>query len=486
MKIVPQLADVLRDGAGPQVHALQAARRASLPRRHRLRRRRREVQHRADDGQGAQHRPTGRSGTRSPAVETPDAHDRGACAPRSPSRSCRTRSPTAPARIVSPAAVAKLGEKGVAQNPVGAGPVHARQLQARAGGRPEGLRRVLGRQAGRRAAGLPFIPRPRPASAALRTGAVDVIDAVPVQLVRSCAQEPSVEILRRAEPAPHRPRHQLRREPPCEDVRVRQALNLAVPVETIAERVFFGFAKAPDSPLAFDTAGHKTRRQVRASIRRQGARRCWPRPATSPAPAACWSKDGKPLALTLHRLGRPVPRRRRRRRDRRSASLKQVGVDVDDQQDRARRLFRRAAPGSGEALTWDLADVRLQPVERVRASIISSRCSSRTRDDAARPDVWNIGRYRNEKVDALLRAGQHQRRRAPSDCAASAKRRRSSGRTRPISGCRSTRTSRRSARASTGVELWPIVFTIRVRKAKASRSRRLPAVPRFLARTPRA
>ena len=43
-----------------------------------------------------------------------------------------------------------------------------------------------------------------------------------------------------------------------QDVRVRQALNLAVPVEAIAQRVFFGFAKAPDSPLAFDTAGHKT------------------------------------------------------------------------------------------------------------------------------------------------------------------------------------------------------------------------------------
>ena len=25
------------------------------------------------------------------------------------------------------------------------------------------------------------------------------------------------------------------------------------------------------------------------------------------------------------------------------------------------------------------------------------------RDDAARPDVWNVGRYRNDKVDAALK-----------------------------------------------------------------------------------
>ena len=48
--------------------------------------------------------------------------------------------------------------------------------------------------------------------------------------------------------------------PPYDNVRVRRALNLAVPVETIAERVFFGFAQASDSPLAFDTQDYRKQR----------------------------------------------------------------------------------------------------------------------------------------------------------------------------------------------------------------------------------
>ena len=112
-----------------------------------------------------------------------------------------------------------------------------------------------------------FIPEAATRINALRTGAVDVIDAVPVQLVQSSAQDPERRDHPPGRPAARSGSPSTSSRESLEDVQVRRALNLAVPVETIAERVFFGFAKAPDSPLAFDTVGHKTSRQGESSTR---------------------------------------------------------------------------------------------------------------------------------------------------------------------------------------------------------------------------
>ena len=45
---------------------------------------------------------------------------------------------------------------------------------------------------------------------------------------------------------------------PYDDIRVRRALNYAVPVDAICEKLFMGYAKPSDSPIAFDTIGHKS------------------------------------------------------------------------------------------------------------------------------------------------------------------------------------------------------------------------------------
>ena len=98
--------------------------------------------------------------------------------------------------IVSPAAIEKSGEKGIAQNPVGAGPYMMDTFNAGPGVEAEGFRRLLGRQAGADRLVFRFIPEPATRISALRTGAVDVIDAVPVQLV-SARGDPNIEVVRR-------------------------------------------------------------------------------------------------------------------------------------------------------------------------------------------------------------------------------------------------------------------------------------------------
>ncbi len=59
--------------------------------------------------------------------------------------------------------------------------------------------------------------------------------------------------------------------------------------------------------------------------------------------------------------------------------------------------------------TWDLAYFGFNPSNAAGLYHMESLFKSNT-DDAARPDVWNMGRYRNEKVDAALARGEHQSR----------------------------------------------------------------------------
>src|SRR5690606_23009728 len=90
---------------------------------------------------------------------------------------------------------------------------------------------------------------------ALKTGAVDVIDQVGPALVAQLKDDPALQVISKPGLRPIGFIINMSREP-LKDPKVRQALNLAVPVKTIADKVFFGYARAPDSPLAFNTVGY--------------------------------------------------------------------------------------------------------------------------------------------------------------------------------------------------------------------------------------
>ena len=82
-----------------------------------------------------------------------------------------------------------------------------------------------------------------------------------------------------------------------DDPRVRRALNHAIPVETIAERVFFGFAKASDAPLAFDTQGYQKQRPYEYSVAK--AKALLAEAGFKPGAGGQLERDGKPLGTPL-------------------------------------------------------------------------------------------------------------------------------------------------------------------------------------------
>ena len=154
-------------------------------------------------------------------------------------------------------------------------------------------------------------------------------------------------------------------------MKVRQALNLAVPVEPIAQRIFFGFAKAPDSPLAFDTVGHKT--VGKTTYDQAKAKALLAEAGYKPGSGGIVAKDGKPLALTLIvsdglfpgdiAVSEIV-----------AASLKQVGVDVTIQKIERGAYFDTLRQDRSKA-TWDMAYFGFNP-SNADGLIIWNPCSN--------------------------------------------------------------------------------------------------------------
>jgi ABC-type transport system substrate-binding protein len=291
--------------------------------------------------------------------------------------------------LVSPAAVAQQGEDGIAKHPVGAGPYRlgsfdpGQQLVLEAfdgywGGRARTAKLIL-----------KSIADPSTRVAALRTGAADVIDSLPVALIGGLKEDPNVEIVHVPGLRPIGFVINLTR-PPLADLRVRQALNLAVPVEAIASKVFFGYARPPDSPLAFKTQGYAPVSKLIYD------------PGTAKALLAdAGFRPGKPLEVAMFvsqglfpadvSVGEVV-----------ANALTQVGVKVAITKIEA-GAYWDAMRQDRANIKWDIAMFGFNPANASGLYHLASLFKS-NKDDAARPDVWNMGRYRNPEVDRLLDA----------------------------------------------------------------------------------
>ena len=355
--------------------------------------------------------------------------------------------------MVSPAAVEKHGEKGLAQNPVGAGPY---RLEAFTPGQEVTLQAFDGYWGGKPAASrlvFKYILEASTRIAALRTGSVDVIDSVPVQLVAGLRKEPNVDVLVRPSLRPMGLAINLSR-PPYDDVRVRRALNHAIPVETIAERVFFGFAKASDSPLAFDTQGYQKQRPYEYSVAK--AKALLAEAGFKTGTGGQLERDGKPLKMTLLASEGLFPG------DVSIAeiaqrSFQQVGMDVTINKIE-RGAYFDALRQDRAALTFDLAVFGFNPSNASGLYHLESLFKSNA-DDAARPTVWNMGRYRNPKVDELL-AQANSNPDAAKQQAAMAEAQRIVWDEAPYVWLHVNQNVTAVRKGVKGVELWPIVFTI--------------------------
>ncbi|MBX9450450.1 MAG: hypothetical protein KL801_01010 [Mesorhizobium sp.] len=298
--------------------------------------------------------------------------------------------------IVSPAAIEKQGEDGFAQNPVGAGPYMVEALAAGQELKLKVFENYWGEKPGASGVVFRFIAEPATRINAISTGAVDVIDAVPVQLVSQLEGNAEIVVVRKPGLRPIGLAMNLTR-PALADVKVRKALNLAVPVATIAAKVFFGFAQAPDSPLAFDTIGHKSvgetifdQEQAKALLTEAGY--------TAGADGVM-EKDGARLTLSLYApeglfpgdvaVAEIV-----------AASLKQVGIDAQITKIEKGGYWDHLRQDKAN-LAWDLAMFGFNPSNASGTYHLASLFKSNA-DGEAKPDVWNIGRYSNPQVDELL------------------------------------------------------------------------------------
>ncbi len=352
--------------------------------------------------------------------------------------------------LVSPAAVAKYGEAGIAKNPVGAGPYRlasfdpGQQLVLEAfdaywGGKPKTAKLTL-----------KTIADPSTRVAALRTGAVDVIDSVPVALVGGLKDDPKIEIIHVPGLRPIGFVINLTR-PSLADLRVRQALNLAVPVDAIASKVFFGYARAPDSPLAFNTQGYAP---VSKLMYDPGAAKA--------LLAEAGFGSGKPLELAMFvsqglfpsdvSVGEVV-----------ANALTQVGVKVAITKIEA-GAYWDAMRQDRANIKWDIAMFGFNPANASGLYHLASLFRS-NKDDAARPDVWNMGRYRNPEVDRLLDAAATEADRAQA-AADLARAQALIWNDAPYIWLQINENVSAVRKPVSGVEVWPILFT-NVRHATA-------------------
>ena len=175
--------------------------------------------------------------------------------------------------LVSPAAIEKYGDTGIAKNPVGAGPYSVvsfdpgQQLVLEAfdgywGGKPKTARLTL-----------KAITEPSTRVAALRTERRRRHRRVPVALVAQLKAGPRPEIIAVPGLRPIGFVINLTR-PKLADLRVRQALNLAVPVETIASKGVLRLRARAGLATGIQHRGLRAGVQAGVSIRRR-PRRCW-------------------------------------------------------------------------------------------------------------------------------------------------------------------------------------------------------------------
>jgi ABC-type transport system substrate-binding protein len=355
--------------------------------------------------------------------------------------------------LVSPAQVAKVGEKGFAQAPAGAGPYQVESFKPGTELVLKAFDRYWGSKPGADKLVFQFIAESATRVSALRTAAVDVIDSVPVQLAETLRRDPKLDLLRKPGLRPMGFAFNLTRAS-LADLRVRQAINLAVPVEVIARKIFFGYAKAPDSPLAFDTIGHAT---VGRTIHDPNkAAHLLTEAGWKPGKDGMREKDGVPLKLDLFTPDGLFPGDMAVA-EITAASLKQIGVDVQISKIEKGAYWDQLRQDRAH-LTWDLAMFGFNPSNASGLYHLQSLFKSNT-DDAGRPDVWNVGRYRNPDVDAALAKANADPDQTVRD-AALAEAQKLIWQDTPYLWLQVNENVSAIRKPVTGVEVWPIVFTV--------------------------
>lgn len=299
--------------------------------------------------------------------------------------------------MLSPTAIEANGQESETQNPVGSGPY---KLESFSPGQEVVLTRFDDYWAGKPALDkvvFRYIPEAATRVSALQTGSVDVIDGVPSHLISQIDSDANLKILSAPSLRPMGFAIQTT-VPPLDKVEVRQALNHAVPVETIAEKLFFGQAKASDSPLAFNTFGYKG--SARYEYDPDKARALLASAGLKDGDGnGIVEHDGKDVSLTLltpeGQFASDV-----QITEVTANALKAVGIDAKIRKIEKGAFWDALRVPVAEA-GWDLGMFGFNPSNAAGSYHLDSLYTSNP-DQTGRPGVWNIARYKNADVDALL------------------------------------------------------------------------------------
>jgi peptide/nickel transport system substrate-binding protein len=239
------------------------------------------------------------------------------------------------------------------------------------------------------------IPEASTRVAALLAGEVDIIQAVPSELVDTLTQTPGVEVKGAPSTQPKWMEMNVS-QPPFDDVRVRQAMNYAVDKELIIEAIYGGRAVALPGPLSPYNNLVNTGLQPYAYD---------PDKALELLAEAGWTdsdgdgtldKDGQPFAFTIDTTGEQF----RTLTEAVADQLRAIGIDASIRLWDYSVLQPMLLAGERMAFLEDWGDSAFDPVGHFEAKWHSYD-----------PDVATYGRgnfstYHNERVDELIKLGE--------------------------------------------------------------------------------
>ena len=299
--------------------------------------------------------------------------------------------------ILSPTAIMENGQESETQNPVGSGPYMVESFNP-------GLELVLAAHEGYWAGKPPldriifrYIPEAATRVSALQSGDVDVIDGVPTHLIAQIEATDGLQVLASPSLRPMGLAMQTT-VAPLDNVNVRRALNHAIPVDAIAEKLFLGQAKASDSPLAFNTVGYHGSDPY--AYDPDKAREMLAAEGLSDSDGnGIVEHDGQDLAFTLL-VPEGVFANDVLIAETAAAALQEVGIGIEIRKIERSSFWDALRLPVAEA-GWQIGMFGFNPSNASGLYHLDSMYTSNP-DNEGRPSVWNITRYSNADVDALL------------------------------------------------------------------------------------
>ena len=305
-------------------------------------------------------------------------------------------------QIVSKAYVDKVGTKGLAEKPMGAGPF--KFLSAKTGLEEVALERFdeyyggapdlkpVGKACVPRAV-FRVIPENSTRVAALLAGEVDIITEVPAELLDTLKKAPNVQVMTVPGTRPIWMEMNVR-QAPFNDAKVRQALNYAVDKDLIVQKVYDGRAQPLAGPLmptnAFADPALKPypydKGRALALLKEAG----W-----TPGPGGMLAKDGNPLAFAIDTIDTT-----RSLAEALATLYRDIGIDASVRIWEYNVVRPKLLAGERQAYVGDWGDSAFDPVGHMEAKWHSSKDATYGRA--------NFSGYSNTRVDQLIASGERE------------------------------------------------------------------------------